>query len=315
MPTLIKDFSSFSTHVQASEPTTPWGQNTSPIHPFHNTLTFALNNNASDIHLSPLINTFRSNSSLSPLPPSPNFPLLSSHIKIISNLSLDSNSSIQDGGFKYHHNDLTYTFRVSIIPTIHGESLALRIHEKTSSLFNLHKLGLTPSQITDVKTSLTHKNGLIIISGPTGSGKTTTLYALLNHLKSSNLKIISIEDPIECHLPHINQLPVHQNSSYNSTLKSILRQSPDVIVIGEIRDPETAQIALQAALTGHLVITTLHASSPPHTLLRLSDLNLNPNIFQPTIKMIINQNLQFNQALSQKLFSFEIKTRFFEGTY
>jgi len=221
------------------------------------------------------------------------YALLNSRIKILSRLKLNVTNAPQDGRFSITASDKSIEVRTSVLPGPNGESLVMRILNPKTISIPLEELGILPHDLELIAKELKRPNGLILVTGPTGSGKTTTLYAFLKKINSPSVKIITIEDPIEYHVDGISQSQTNTAAGYtfSSGLRSILRQDPDVILVGEIRDMETADIALHAALTGHLVFSTLHTNDAPSAILRLIDMNLSPNIIAPAINMLIAQRL------------------------
>jgi len=217
---------------------------------------------------------------------------LLSRIKLLSGIKLNITDRPQDGRFSVSINDFLIEIRVSTLPAEYGESIVLRIlNPKT--LFDLEVLGLREDLLKIFKKEIKKPNGMIIVTGPTGSGKTTTLYAFLKKIQKPEIKIITIEDPIEYHLKGISQTQVNPNKGYDfaSGLQSIMRQDPDVILVGEIRDQKTCQIALQAALTGHLVLTTLHTNDAAGTVARLISLEGDVKNIGPAINLAVAQRL------------------------
>lgn len=217
---------------------------------------------------------------------------LLSRLKLISKLKLNITDKPQDGRFTIGLADLLIEVRTSSLPAEYGESIVMRILNP-KSLINLDQLGLRPDLLKTFQKEIKRPNGMIIVTGPTGSGKTTTLYAFLKQIQNPEIKIITIEDPIEYHLKGISQTQVSPEKGYTFSdgLKSIVRQDPDVILVGEIRDLETTKIALQASLTGHLVLSTLHTNDAAGTIPRLVDLGASPSSIAPAIKMAIAQRL------------------------
>ena len=217
---------------------------------------------------------------------------LLSRIKLISGLKLNITDRPQDGRFSVVSEKLVIEIRTSTLPAEYGESIVMRILNP-KSLIDLEELGLKRDLLEIFKREIKRPNGMIIVTGPTGSGKTTTLYAFLKRIQKPEIKIITIEDPIEYHLKEISQSQVDPQKGYDfaSGLKSIMRQDPDVVLVGEIRDLETAKISLQAALTGHLVLTTLHTNDAAGTLVRLEALGEKPVNIAPAINMAVAQRL------------------------
>lgn len=222
------------------------------------------------------------------------FVSLTNRIKLLSRLKLNVRSEAQDGRFTIElATGTSAEVRVSIIPSDNGEVIVMRILDPTSLAVDVTKLGLRPDDEQLVLQALARPNGIILNTGPTGSGKTTTLYSFLQHIATPEVKVITIEDPIEYKLPGIDQTQVDKEGGYTfaSGLRSILRQDPDVILVGEIRDGETAETALQAALTGHLVFSTLHTNSALGAIPRLMDLDVRPATIEPALNVVIAQRL------------------------
>ena len=225
--------------------------------------------------------------------PTPLYQLLLSRIKLVSELKLNIHDKAQGGRFSLHTNIGEIEVRSSTLPGPYGESVVLRVLNPKTIGMKLEDLGIQPETLEIIMEEIKKPNGMILTTGPTGSGKTTTLYAFLKKIYSSEMKIITIEDPIEYHIAGISQTQVNQSQKYTfiNGLKSILRQDPDVIMVGEIRDKETAEAAIHAALTGHLVFSTLHAKNSAGTILRLIDLGIKPNLISPSINLAIAQRL------------------------
>jgi len=224
------------------------------------------------------------------------FKFISSFIKLISNLDMTQIRIPLDGRFSLNINEKKYDFRVSTMPTIDAESIVLRILDNKNIDKNLQTLGLSENLLKLLNESLKLSQGLILISGPTGSGKTTTLYSILKELNSEEKKIITVEDPIEYKIDSICQIPINNKIglSFEVVLKNILRQDPDIIFIGEIRDRFSLDIALQASLTGHLVIASIHANNSVETISRLIDLQADPFLISTTLKLVMAQRLVLN---------------------
>ncbi len=216
-----------------------------------------------------------------------------SRVKLISGLKLNINQSAQDGRFSIKSGTTSIEIRVSVLPGAYGESLVLRILNPETISVALTELGIEPILLAIMEREIKKPNGLLLLTGPTGSGKTTTLYAFLRQVNSPMTKIITIEDPIEYHLPGVNQTQVNPDKDYtfSSGLRSALRQDPDVIMVGEIRDEETAQIAINASLTGHLVFSTIHTNSAWGTIPRLIDLGVNPKVIESALNLSVAQRL------------------------
>jgi type IV pilus assembly protein PilB len=215
------------------------------------------------------------------------------NIKLRAKLKLDESRLPQDGRMKLSIADRDYDVRVSIVPNIYGENAVLRIFNADSSEFSMDNLGLSDSQIAHLKLLAQLDSGLLLVSGPTGSGKTTTVYSLLKYISSPAKKVITIEDPIEYLLPNVNQVSVDEKIglTFDRILRAVLRQAPNVIFIGEIRDTETAKSAIQAALTGHLVLSTVHSGSSEEAILRLRDLGISKYLIDSCVRGVISQQL------------------------
>lgn len=226
------------------------------------------------------------------LPPR-NYDGILSRIKLLSGLKINIHDEPQDGRFTINLTEKNIEVRVSIIPSEFGETVVMRILDPQSTIVGLNGLGIRIDDLEILEKNIKKPNGLILNTGPTGSGKTTTLYAILNKLNDPEIKIITIEDPIEYHLSGIEQTQVDPDVGYDfaSGLRSIVRQDPDIILVGEIRDKETADIALQAALTGHLVLSTVHTNDSIGAIPRLIDLGVKPQIIGPALSLVIAQRL------------------------
>jgi type IV pilus assembly protein PilB len=216
-----------------------------------------------------------------------------SRLKIMADLDIAEKRRPQDGRIRIKEDSGIIDIRVSTLPTDFGEKIVLRILDKSQLQLDLTKLGFEPHDLTLFQRIIRLPFGMILVTGPTGSGKTTTLYAALNHINSSQVNITTIEDPIEYNLPGINQTHVRSeiDVTFAAALRSILRQDPNVIMVGEIRDSETAEIAIRAALTGHLVFSTLHTNDAPSAITRLMDMGIEPFLLGSSVKMIIAQRL------------------------
>ncbi len=216
-----------------------------------------------------------------------------SRIKIISNLNIAEKRLPQDGRFKVSLKGKEVDFRVSTLPTIFGEKVVLRVLDKSQELLDLNKLGIDSYNFEIYKSIIDKPNGIILISGPTGSGKTTTLYATLNYLNSMEKNIITVEDPVEYKFKLINQVQIDEKIglTFAGALKSILRQDPDIVMIGEIRDRDTAEIAIQASLTGHLVLSTIHTNDAVSSVTRLVDMGIEPFLVSASVIGVASQRL------------------------
>ena len=214
-------------------------------------------------------------------------------IKILSKLRLDEKRKPQDGGFSAKIEGRKIDFRVSTMPAYYGEKVVMRILDSEKGVKKLDSLGFSAENMKTMREALAKPYGLILITGPTGSGKTTTLYSMLNELDRERYNVVSLEDPVEYHIPDINQSQIMSEIGYTfaSGLRSILRQDPDIIMVGEIRDKETAQLAINAALTGHLVFSTLHTNNAIGAIPRLIDMGVDPYLIAPTLVLAIAQRL------------------------
>jgi type IV pilus assembly protein PilB len=259
----------------------------------------AIRDRASDIHLEPdesaLRVRFRIDGFLyeSLALPKQIHPSLTSRIKILAEMDIAETRAPQDGNFNVKMEKRSFEIRVSTFPTIYGENVVLRILDQTSPLFKLEDLGFSKDMLDLCKQLMRRPNGIILVTGPTGSGKTTTLYAFLNLINSTEKNIITIEDPVEYRLALIRQTQVNPKAgiTFATGLRSILRQDPDVIMIGEIRDRETSEIAHQSALTGHLVLSTLHTNDAPEAITRLMDIGVEPYLISSSLIGVLAQRL------------------------
>jgi type IV pilus assembly protein PilB len=259
----------------------------------------AIRDRASDIHFEPdekaLRVRFRIDGFLyeSLTLPKPIHPALTSRIKILAEMDIAETRLPQDGNFNVKMEKRGFEIRVSTFPTIYGENVVLRILDQTSPLFKLEDLGFPEETLDYFKQLIRKTSGIILVTGPTGSGKTTTLYALLNMINSKEKNIITIEDPVEYRLAFIRQTQINPKAGINfaTGLRSILRQDPDIIMIGEIRDLETSEIAMQAALTGHLVLSTLHTNDAPEAISRLVDIGVEPYLISSSVIGVLAQRL------------------------
>ncbi len=262
-------------------------------------LEYAIFENASDIHIEPtekeVIVRYRVDGILREvmkLPKTVQSGLIA-RIKILSNLKLDEHRLPQDGRFKIEGKDYKIAFRVSILPVYDGEKIVMRLLNEKNQQLELKDLGWIPSVQEVVERNLNKPHGMILVTGPTGSGKTTTLYAMLNTLNRPEVNISTIEDPIEYRMEHVNQSQVapHIGFTFAAGLRALLRQDPNIIMVGEIRDQETAEIGIHAAMTGHLVLSTLHTNEAAGTLPRLLDMGIVPFLVASTTNIIIAQRL------------------------
>lgn len=262
-------------------------------------LSFAAKSKASDVHIEPLEDSLiircRIDGVLRKIMELPKTvaPALVSRIKILSNLKIDEHRIPQDGEFTVLVDDKEIDLRIAISPVTWGEQVVIRLLDKNSTAMEIEKMGMVGRALRSVKAGISKPNGMILTSGPTGSGKSTTLYALIQQIKSEEINIVTLEDPVEYKMSGINQIQVNVDAglTFASGLRSILRQDPDVVMVGEIRDSETAGLAVQAALTGHLVFSTLHTNSAAGILPRLLDMGIEPFLLASTLNTVIGQRL------------------------
>lgn len=214
-------------------------------------------------------------------------------IKVLSNLKLDEHRLPQDGRFKIETEDYKYAVRVSILPVFDGEKIVMRLLSETAKAFTLEQLGFRSQALENLQTNIRKPVGMILVTGPTGSGKTTTLYSMMEILNTPGVNISTVEDPVEYRMPRVNQTQVNPKIglTFASGLRSLVRQDPDIIMVGEIRDEETASLAINAALTGHLVLSTLHTNSAAGSIPRLIDMKAEPFLISSTVNIIIAQRL------------------------
>lgn len=261
----------------------------------------ALEQRASDVHLEPqehgLVIRFRVDGMLrvQPVPPEINHfaAAIVTRLKIMSRLNIAEKRLPQDGRINIRVQGREIDVRVSIIPMLHGEGIVMRLLDKQRMVFDLKGVGMPEDVYQDFHGLISLPHGIILVTGPTGSGKTTTLYSALNEIKSPQTKIITVEDPVEYHLDGISQIQVHSKIglTFAAGLRSILRHDPDIVLIGEIRDGETATSAIQASLTGHLVFSTLHTNDAPGAFTRLVDMGVEPYLVASTVEGVLAQRL------------------------
>ncbi|HEY3932566.1 MAG TPA: ATPase, T2SS/T4P/T4SS family [Verrucomicrobiae bacterium] len=259
----------------------------------------AIKDRASDIHLEPFEKSMRlryrvDGVLLDATPPPKEMQLaLTSRFKIMSNLDIAERRLPQDGRMRVRVSGKDFDLRVSAMPTVHGEKMVLRVLDKSNLSASVDKLGLDAETFKQFKAAIDAPHGLLLVTGPTGSGKTTTLYSALNELNNPIFNIVTVEDPVEFQIPGINQVPTKKDIglTFASALRSILRQDPDIIMIGEIRDTETAEIAIEAALTGHQVLSTLHCNDAPGAIARLDDMGIAPFLISSSLLLSCAQRL------------------------
>jgi type IV pilus assembly protein PilB len=260
---------------------------------------YGIKNRASDVHIEPredmVLVRYRVDGVLSEANKLPRKVLsaLVSRVKILANLKIDERRAPQDGRFKIAINDHIYALRVSTLPIVDGEKIVLRILDESGKAATLEELGFWGESLKSVEQAILQPHGMILITGPTGSGKSTTLFSILSKLNSSSVNISTVEDPVEYRIVGVNQTQVNPvaGMTFASGLRSLLRQDPNIIMVGEIRDRETADLAVQAALTGHLVFSTLHTNDAATSLPRLLDMGVEPFLIASTIRVVIGQRL------------------------
>lgn len=262
-------------------------------------LEYAVRSRASDVHIEPLEDALKIRCRIDgvlrevmKLPKSIE-PALISRIKILSNLKIDEHRIPQDGQFAVHVAEKDVDLRIAVSPVVWGEQVVIRLLDKSGSSFRLEEMGYAGRALRMIRKGIHKPNGMILTSGPTGSGKSTSLYALIQEIFEDAINIVTLEDPVEYKMPGVNQIQVNTEVglTFASGLRSILRQDPDVVMVGEIRDRETANLAVQAALTGHLVFSTLHTNSAAGVLPRLLDMGIEPFLIASTVNTVIGQRL------------------------
>jgi type IV pilus assembly protein PilB len=262
-------------------------------------LEYAVKSRASDVHIEPLEGALKIRCRIDgvlreimQLPKSIE-PALVSRIKILSNLKIDEHRVPQDGQFTVKVANKEVDLRIAISPVVWGEQVVIRLLDKSGNSFDIEQMGYAGRALRAVRRGIKHPNGMILTSGPTGSGKSTSLYALIKEIKNDTVNIVTLEDPVEYKMDGVNQIQVNADVglTFATGLRSILRQDPDVVMVGEIRDEETANLAVQAALTGHLVFSTLHTNSAAGVLPRLLDMHIEPFLIASTVNTIIGQRL------------------------
>ena len=259
----------------------------------------AIRDRASDIHIEPFENMvrlrYRIDGSLIDMPPPPKAlqVALASRLKVMSSLDIAERRLPQDGRLRVRVGGRDIDMRVSLLPTVHGEKCVMRVLDKSNLSASMDKLGLDPDTYTRFRAAIDAPHGLLLVTGPTGSGKTTTLYSCLNELNNPEFNIITVEDPVEFQIPGINQVPVKKEIglTFANSLRSILRQDPDIVMIGEIRDKETAEIAVEAALTGHQVLSTMHCNDAAGAVSRLDDMEIAPFLISSSVILACAQRL------------------------
>ncbi len=262
-------------------------------------LEFAANNRASDVHIEPMQKEVKVRCRVDGVLrevmrlPKNAEPALISRIKILANLKIDEHRTPQDGQFTVKVDEREIDLRIAIAPIVWGEQVVIRLLDKTGTSMKLEDMGYTGRALRLIREAVKQPNGMILTSGPTGSGKSTSMYALIQEIMSDTINIVTLEDPVEYKIDGVNQIQVNPDVglTFASGLRSILRQDPDVVMVGEIRDKETAQLAVQASLTGHLVFSTLHTNSAAGILPRLLDMGIEPFLIASTVHTVIGQRL------------------------
>ncbi|HEY6226517.1 MAG TPA: ATPase, T2SS/T4P/T4SS family [Verrucomicrobiae bacterium] len=262
-------------------------------------LVQAIKDRASDIHIEPFEKAvrlrYRIDGALIDATPPPKAMqiALTSRLKIMSNLNIAERRLPQDGRMRMKVGGKDIDLRVSFLPTVHGEKCVLRVLDKSNLSASIEKLGMDEATFKRFKEAVDAPHGLLLVTGPTGSGKTTTLYSALNELNNPDYNIVTVEDPVEFQIPGINQVPVNKDIglTFANALRSILRQDPDICMIGEIRDEETAEIAVEAALTGHQVLSTMHCNDAPGAIARLDDMGIAPFLISSSVILACAQRL------------------------
>ncbi len=287
-------------------------------------LEFAARNRASDVHIEPLEHELKVRCRVDGVLrevmrlPKNTEPALISRIKILSNLKIDEHRIPQDGQFTVLVDKHPIDLRIAIAPIVWGEQVVIRLLDKTGTSMKLEDMGYKGRALRVIRKGLERPNGMILTSGPTGSGKSTSLYALMQEIVNNTINIVSLEDPVEYKMEGINQIQVNPEVglTFASGLRSILRQDPDVVMVGEIRDKETAQLAVQAALTGHLVFSTLHTNSAAGILPRLLDMGVEPFLIASTVHTVIGQRLvrRVGEEGRQSYKSSEAETKAIQAT-
>jgi type IV pilus assembly protein PilB len=262
-------------------------------------LEFAIKSRASDVHIEPLEERTRVRYRIDGILheklilPRKIHDALVSRIKILSDMKIDEKRIPQDGRFNFQTDTEEVDLRVSCLPTAHGEKVVMRLLKKTGAVPTLQELGLRGRALKNLEEAVLRPHGIILVTGPTGSGKTTTLYSVLSRINTTKVNIVTLEDPVEYQMPGVNQVQINPQAglTFASGLRSFLRQDPNIIMVGEIRDEETAELAVQASLTGHLVFSTLHTNSSAGALPRLLDMKAEPYLLASTITAIVGQRV------------------------
>jgi len=292
------DFAVTTRTIDAGDTTISTHKNMSVTHYLNTILLDAINQGVSDIHFEPYTDLFRIRFRVDGImqnidvTPKGFGHLLTARLKVIAGLDISEQRITQSGRFKLLLSTQdALDFRCSITPTMHGETFVLRLLYLPEEMLELSQLGLSPEQIEPIQTAVNRQQGMILVTGPTGSGKTVTLYTLIKYLNTQPRSIYTVEDPIEIDLSGVNQVNVADRLSFADAARSLLRQDPDVIMLGEMRDEETIDTAIKAAHTGHLVLSTLHANTAPKVVPRLRNLGVPPYDIASTVTLVISQRL------------------------
>ena len=275
------------------------GEDSPIVRYVHTIISEALNRRASDIHLEPLEKRFRIRYRIDGVlheienPPKRLQPTLVSRIKLMANVSIAEKRIPQDGRIGITVGRKTIDLRVSVLPTAYGESIVMRILDKEGLNLGLPQLGFFSDDQANFERVISLPDGVFLVTGPTGSGKSTTLYSALNYINHPDRKIITVEDPVEYEMSGVNQVHVKREvgMTFAAALRSMLRQAPNIIMVGEIRDKETAEIAINASLTGHMVFSTLHTNDAPSAVSRLVDIGIKPFLVSASIRSVLAQRL------------------------
>ncbi|MDP4180218.1 MAG: GspE/PulE family protein [Bacillota bacterium] len=294
-----KEHSSVKINSDADEQAADEINNSPAVKLLNSIIEQAVNTNASDVHIEAFERyvkiRFRVDGLLQEVmrPEIEIMPAVVSRMKIISGMNIAEKRLPQDGRFSVTVNESEYDLRVSILPTVFGEKIVIRIANKKAFVVSKEELGFSSEDLVKFEKILKNPHGIILVAGPTGSGKTTTLYSAINEINKPDLNIVTVEDPVECFIDGVNHVQVNTKAglTFAAGLRSILRQDPNIIMIGEIRDSETAQIAVRAAITGHLVLSTLHTNNAPGAILRLIDMGVEPFMVASSIVGVIAQRL------------------------
>lgn len=285
---------------QKKEETFQASDSAAPMAKIVNTiLEFAMKSRASDIHIEPQEGKTRVRYRIDGILqekltlPRTIHESLVSRLKILSDMKIDEHRIPQDGRFNYKANEEEIDIRSSTLPTVNGEKVVMRLLRKTGGIPSLEELGINPNSMKQIEEAIHHPNGIVLVTGPTGSGKTTTLYSILHRLNKPTTNIMTLEDPVEYQISGINQVQINTQAglTFSNGLRSFLRQDPNIILVGEIRDKETTVLAVQAALTGHLVFSTLHTNDAASTIPRMIDLGAEPFLLASVIQAIVAQRI------------------------